>query len=235
MSMPIIKQQFKSVQFTCSIFLLFYYDAAYAEEQKEFAPTFGAWAASEIVINPILSSLSNCVEACAISAQACVEEEELSFLPPLREYVLYADVVKALMRKRDVIQYNYEQVVDEEKRKKEEKENLPNADQSYSLGAMMGRNAEEIREQKEKKLEQQIEQLTAKREETDKQLGVANAHLRSDLDRWSHDRMVDISQAFDDHAQVQIQYHQRCIEAWETMLPILQAESSASFESEESA
>ena len=51
--------------------------------------------------------------------------------------------------------------------------------------------------------------LTAKREETDKQLGVANAHLRSDLDRWSHDRMVDISQAFDDHAQVQIQYHQR--------------------------
>ena len=84
MSMPIIKQQFKSVQFTCSIFLLFYYDAAYAEEQKEFAPTFGAWAASEIVVNPILSSLSNCVEACAVSAQACVEEEELSFLPPLR-------------------------------------------------------------------------------------------------------------------------------------------------------
>jgi len=195
---------------------------AFSEELQEFAPTFSAWAGSEDVISPILTSLSSCIELCATAAENNALQQEMSFLPPLREYLLYSDVVKALMRKRDLTQANYERITDEEERKKEERENLPHSDQSYSLGAMMGRNATEVREQKEKKLEQQIEELSKKREDANNQLDISNTDLRADLERWSLNKMMDIAHAFDEHASAQILYHQECTEAWESVLPQLQ-------------
>lgn len=195
---------------------------AFVDELQEFAPTFSAWAASEDVISPLLTSLSSCIESCAKSAENNATAQEMSFLPPLREYHLYSDVVKALMKKRDMTQANYERITDEEERKKEERANLPHSDQSYSLGAMMGRNASDVREQKEKKLDQQIEELSKKREEANNQLEVCNTDLRADLERWSLNKTIDIAHAFDQHAASQILYHQECIEAWESVLPQLQ-------------
>jgi len=198
---------------------------SYADEIEEFAPTFASWASQENVIAPILTSLSECMESCVTASKKNCEKQQSTFLPPLQEYVLYADAVENLMKKRDLSQYNYEKIMDEKQRKCEERENLPKSDQSYSLGAMMGKSAEEVRQQKEKKLDQQILDVTARGDSAKKLLDEFTDQLKSEYKQWSAKRIVEIAQAFDEHAAQEIKYHQNCIEAFETVLPQLNSGS----------
>nr|XP_026691239.1 sorting nexin-7-like isoform X1 [Ciona intestinalis] len=195
----------------------------FVAELKEFSPTFSMWSASEDdVIAPIMTSTSSAVEACAEAAEANLKIHEFEYMPPLREYVLYCDVVKQVLRRRDNFQLQHDKVVAELQRKQDEKENLPKSDQSYSVGALMGKSANEVKDQKELKLEQQIEEISKRRDDLNDKLECANANLRSDVDRWKVDKLHDMAQIFDDLADSQIQFHQQCLSAWEHILPAMQ-------------
>jgi len=200
-----------------------------ADELFDFAPTFSDWANHEEALSPVLNSLSSCISSCSKSLTNNLTDQESHLLPPLREYLLYTDVIKSLMRKRDITQADFERLVDEENRKKEEKMNLPRSDQSYSLGAVMGRNASEVRIQKEKKIEEQLVEITNKRKESFEIMELSNKDLNSELEQWSIDKIVDITSAIDTAAASQIRYHQECIEAWESVLPEIQESNTSEF------
>ncbi|XP_076813432.1 sorting nexin-7-like [Clavelina lepadiformis] len=192
-------------------------------ELREFAPTFTEWASSEDdVIEPIMQSVSSSLESCAEEAEKNVKAHELEFLPPLKEYALYADAVKQVLKKRDIFQSQFERCNEDLKRKKDEKDNLPKSDQSYSIGAMLGKNPELVREQKEEKLSQQIEELSIRREMLSDDLERANTNLRADLDRWNELKIKDVAELLSTFAQSQINYHNGCLSAWEGILPTMQ-------------
>uniref|UniRef100_H2Z6P8 PX domain-containing protein n=1 Tax=Ciona savignyi TaxID=51511 RepID=H2Z6P8_CIOSA len=96
-----------------------------SSELKEFAPTFSLWSASEDdVIAPIMTSLSTAIESCAEAAESNSKIHEYEYMPPLREYILYSDVVKQVLKRRDGFQSQHDRVAADLQQKKEEKGNL---------------------------------------------------------------------------------------------------------------
>uniref|UniRef100_H2Z6P7 PX domain-containing protein n=1 Tax=Ciona savignyi TaxID=51511 RepID=H2Z6P7_CIOSA len=194
-----------------------------SSELKEFAPTFSLWSASEDdVIAPIMTSLSTAIESCAEAAESNSKIHEYEYMPPLREYILYSDVVKQVLKRRDGFQSQHDRVAADLQQKKEEKGNLPKSDQSYSVGALMGKSPDDVKDQKDSKLDLQIEELSKKCDDLGDKMECANANLRSDVDRWNVDKLHDMAQIFNDLADSQIQFHQQCLKAWEHILPTMQ-------------
>nr|CAB3266467.1 sorting nexin-7-like [Phallusia mammillata] len=196
-------------------------------EMKEFGPTFSMWASGEDdTVSPIMTSISECLDLCTGAAEENAKRHELNFVPPLKEYILYSDAVKQVLKRRDGYQANYDRLVDEHQKRRSEKENLPKSDQSYSISAMMGKSPDEVKQQKEQKLNQQIEELAEKRDKSYDELEKANGNLRADKDRWTEHKIQDLATLFADMAQSQITYHTECLSAWENILPTMQEPSA---------
>ena len=53
-----------------------------------------------------------------------IETTEANFSQPMREYILYCEAVRAVLRRRDAIQMEYEMTLEELKRKKAEKDQV---------------------------------------------------------------------------------------------------------------
>nr|XP_039258630.1 sorting nexin-30-like [Styela clava] len=192
-------------------------------ELKEYAPTYSAWASTENqVLAPIITSVSKCVDSCAEWARKNAEDHELYFIPPLKEYMLYCDGIEQVFKRRDVMQNQRDKCHEELKRKREEKDNLPASDQSYSLSAMLGKKPDEVKQQKQEKLEQQIEELTKRYEELSDLLEKSNADLKSDMERWKFNKKQDMKQIFTQLAESHITYQSQCLSSWESLVPLMQ-------------
>ncbi|XP_077969760.1 sorting nexin-30-like isoform X3 [Styela clava] len=192
-------------------------------ELKEYAPTYSEWASTENqVLAPIITSVSKCVDSCAEWARKNAEDHELYFIPPLKEYMLYCDGIEQVFKRRDVMQNQRDKCHEELKRKREEKDNLPASDQSYSLSAMLGKKPDEVKQQKQEKLEQQIEELTKRYEELSDLLEKSNADLKSDMERWKFNKKQDMKQIFTQLAESHITYQSQCLSSWESLVPLMQ-------------
>ena len=53
-----------------------------------------------------------------------IESTETEFSQPIHEYILYTEAIKAVLRRRDAIQVEYEMTVEELKRKKADKDQV---------------------------------------------------------------------------------------------------------------
>ncbi|WAR23722.1 SNX30-like protein, partial [Mya arenaria] len=71
-----------------------------------------------------LHSMAKAVEVSANSLKELIDGTYDNFSQPLREYILYAESIKTVLRRRDAIQSEYEQTLDELNKRKEEKEQL---------------------------------------------------------------------------------------------------------------
>ncbi|ELU06895.1 hypothetical protein CAPTEDRAFT_21975 [Capitella teleta] len=96
----------------------------YLSELNEWGPVFTLWSNNEGKLNDALVAMAKAVEKCFLSLQQLADATEHSLSNPLREYMLYAEAIKVVLRRRDAIQMEYEMTVEELNRKKDEKDQL---------------------------------------------------------------------------------------------------------------
>ncbi|ESP01213.1 hypothetical protein LOTGIDRAFT_212744 [Lottia gigantea] len=96
----------------------------YLTEINEWAPCFTLWANSEDNLKPTLLAMSKTVEDCAKELKDMLDCTDDNFAQPLKEYVLYTEAVKGVLRRRDAMQMEYDMIVEELGKKKEEREQL---------------------------------------------------------------------------------------------------------------
>lgn len=80
----------------------------YVDELKQYGPTYTQWAESEEELADSLRGVAGCVERCNKETEEQVHHLSQVLVPALHEYVLCAETLKAVMRRRDNIQAEYE-------------------------------------------------------------------------------------------------------------------------------
>ncbi|XP_038131918.1 sorting nexin-7 [Cyprinodon tularosa] len=80
----------------------------YMDELKQYSPTYLQWAESEDELADPLKGISGCVERCSKETEEQIQHLSEVLVPALHEYVLCADTLKAVMRRRDNIQAELE-------------------------------------------------------------------------------------------------------------------------------
>ncbi|KAM4718633.1 LOW QUALITY PROTEIN: sorting nexin-7 [Anableps anableps] len=80
----------------------------YMDELKQFSPMYFQWAESEELLAEPLKGIGSCVERCSKETEEQIQHLSEVLVPVLHEYVLCADTLKAVMRRRDNIQAEFE-------------------------------------------------------------------------------------------------------------------------------
>ncbi|XP_078070197.1 sorting nexin-30 isoform X2 [Mustelus asterias] len=161
--------------------------AEYLVEFREYGPIYSSWSAIEEELNKPLNGVSNCIGSCCITLEDLSEDMSDDFLPVLREYVLYIESMKNVLRKRDQVQAEYEAKLETAACKKEERQGTPT-------------NVEKCQDRVE----------------------CFNADLKADWDRWQSNKRQDFRQLLMGMADKNIQYYEKCLAAWESVIPLLQ-------------
>lgn len=80
----------------------------YLTELREYGAVYASWAGSEEELRRPLEGVASCVTTCCSSLEDQSDSMSQDFLPVLREYVLYIESMKNVLRKRDQSQAEYE-------------------------------------------------------------------------------------------------------------------------------
>ncbi|KAM4543377.1 sorting nexin-7 isoform 1-T1 [Fundulus diaphanus] len=80
----------------------------YMDELKQYSSTYFQWAESEKELAEPLKGIGSCVERCSKETEEQVQHLSEVLVPALHEYVLCADTLKAVMRRRNNIQAEFE-------------------------------------------------------------------------------------------------------------------------------
>lgn len=80
----------------------------YLDELRQYSPTYSQWAEAEQELSEPLKGVCSCVERCSKEAEEQIQHLSQVLVPALHEYVLCAETLKAVMRRRDNIQAEFE-------------------------------------------------------------------------------------------------------------------------------
>ncbi|XP_027881133.1 sorting nexin-30 isoform X2 [Xiphophorus couchianus] len=80
----------------------------YLTELREYGAVYSTWAASEEQLQRPLEGVAGCVTTSCGALEDLSDNMSQDFLPVLREYVLYIESMKRVLRKRDQVQAEYE-------------------------------------------------------------------------------------------------------------------------------
>lgn len=80
----------------------------YVDELRRCASSYSLWAALEEDLAEPLRSVAGCVERCCLETEEHIQHLTQVLVPAVHQYVLCADTVKAVMRRRDIIHADYE-------------------------------------------------------------------------------------------------------------------------------
>ncbi|XP_062297725.1 sorting nexin-7 isoform X2 [Scomber scombrus] len=78
------------------------------DELKQYGPTYTQWAGLEEELEEPLKGVAGCVERCSKETEEQIHHLSEVLVPALHEYVLCAETLKAVMRRRDNIQAEFE-------------------------------------------------------------------------------------------------------------------------------
>ncbi|XP_072114287.1 sorting nexin-30 isoform X2 [Mobula birostris] len=159
----------------------------YLVELREYGPIYFSWSEVEEQLSKPLSGASNCIGSCCVALEELSEGMSEDFLPVLREYILYVESMKNVLRKRDQVQAEYEAKLETAVYKKEEKQAIPT-------------DVEKCQDRVE----------------------CFNADLKADWDRWQCNKRQDFRHLLMGMADKNIQYYEKCLAAWESVIPLLQ-------------
>ncbi|XP_008305609.1 sorting nexin-7 [Cynoglossus semilaevis] len=79
----------------------------YLDELKQYHPMYVQWANSEDVLADSLKSVADCVERCSKETEEQTQHLSEILCPAIHEYVLCADTLKGVMKRRDNIQAEF--------------------------------------------------------------------------------------------------------------------------------
>uniref|UniRef100_A0A8C7C9K1 Sorting nexin-30 n=1 Tax=Oncorhynchus kisutch TaxID=8019 RepID=A0A8C7C9K1_ONCKI len=94
----------------------------YQVELREYGPVYTTWALSEAELQGPLEGVASCMANCSSALDELTQDMSEDFLPVLREYVLYIESMKIVLKKRDNIQAEYEAKLEAAAFRKEERQ-----------------------------------------------------------------------------------------------------------------
>ncbi|XP_052003855.1 sorting nexin-4-like isoform X1 [Xyrauchen texanus] len=176
------------------------------------------WSANEKEMGDGLQSAGHHMDAYAASVDDILEEEQ-HYADQLKEYLFYADALRAVCRKHELTQYELEMTAQDLTSKKLHREELATGTvQTFSLKGMtsklFGQETPEQREAKLKMLETQIEEgeELVKERNVECEEFVKNAWV--DIERFKEQKDHDLREAFISYAILQISMCKKGIQVW---------------------
>ncbi|XP_066507196.1 sorting nexin-30 [Hoplias malabaricus] len=167
----------------------------YLVELREYGPVYSSWSSFEDVLQEPLEGVAGCVANCCSALEELTEDMSEDFLPVLREYILYIESMKNVLKKRDQVQAEYEAKLE----------------------------AVAFREDKKTPVPTDVEKCQDRVE-------CFNADLKADWDRWQNNKRQDFRQLLTGMADKNIQYYEKCLAVWESLIPLLQDKQEAKVE-----
>ncbi|XP_031233412.1 sorting nexin-30 isoform X1 [Mastomys coucha] len=164
----------------------------YLVELREYGPVYSTWSALEGELSEPLEGVSACIGNCSTALEELTDDITEEFLPVLREYILYSDSMKGVLKKRDQVQAEYEAKLEAVALRKEERPKVP-----------------------------------ADVEKCQDRMECFNADLKADMERWQNNKRHDFRQLLVGLADKNIQYYEKCLMAWESIIPLLQEKQEA--------
>ncbi|XP_072555655.1 sorting nexin-7 isoform X2 [Paramormyrops kingsleyae] len=182
----------------------------YLDDLKQYGPTYVLWSGSEEELVEPLKGVAGCIDKCCQATEEQLSQMSDNLVPLLHEYVLCSDTIKAVLRRRDNIQTEYEAKYDILVNKQADREALTETeDLSIMLGRLLGKVPEEARQQQEQRLHGQIEELKGEVEKLEDKVECANSALKGDWERWQSKMRGDVKAGFVSTAQKNIDYHEK--------------------------
>uniref|UniRef100_A0A3B3BU94 Sorting nexin 7 n=3 Tax=Oryzias melastigma TaxID=30732 RepID=A0A3B3BU94_ORYME len=80
----------------------------YLDELRQYSSTYSQWAESEENLSEPLKGVASCAERCCNETEEQIQHLSEVLVPALHEYVLCTETLKAVMRRRDNIQAEFE-------------------------------------------------------------------------------------------------------------------------------
>lgn len=93
-------------------------------ELQGFYPLFSNWSMSEAELALILQNIASAIEKCTFAQSAMICNYSNTVTNPIKEFLMYIDVVKDTLHKREVFQQFYETSLDELTKKRTEKDQV---------------------------------------------------------------------------------------------------------------
>uniref|UniRef100_A0A096M7E6 Sorting nexin 7 n=1 Tax=Poecilia formosa TaxID=48698 RepID=A0A096M7E6_POEFO len=203
----------------------------YMDELKQYGPTYFQWAESEELLAEPLKGVGSCVERCSKETEEQIQHLSEVLVPTLHEYVLCADTLKAVMRRRDNIQAEFEAKNEALASRTTDKEMLDFSNLCSAYGAQAvatatgGLNDKERESKKELKFENVVDQLQEEVDDLADRVEQANNALRGDWSRWRTSMRADLKSAFISTAAKNVDYYEKCLAVWESFLLSQRGES----------
>ncbi|XP_027005341.1 sorting nexin-7 isoform X1 [Tachysurus fulvidraco] len=189
----------------------------YLDDVKEYGPAYTLWSGSEEELVEPLKLMASCLDRCSKETEEQLEHLNNSLLPTLHEYVLCADNLKAVLRRRDNIQAEFEAKNEALAAKRTERE----ADSkvlSLAWDSLVGKDPEEVKQQKQQKLKGEIKEIKEDIDKLEDKLEYANNTLKGDWSRWQKSMRSDLRAVFTQTAEKNVEYYEKCLAVWESFL-----------------
>ncbi|KAF6121866.1 sorting nexin 4 [Phyllostomus discolor] len=181
-------------------------------------PQLSEWSAIEKEMGDGLQSAGHHMDVYASSIDDILEDEE-HYADQLKEYLFYAEALRAVCRKHELMQYDLEMAAQDLASKKQQCEELATGTvRTFSLKGMttklFGQETPEQREARIKVLEEQIS-------EGEQQLKSKNLEGRefvknawADIERFKEQKNRDLKEALISYAVMQISMCKKGIQVW---------------------
>ncbi|CAM4723384.1 unnamed protein product [Leuciscus chuanchicus] len=187
------------------------------EELKESGPIYTLWSQSEEELAEPLKRMAGCLDSCCKETEEQVKELNDHLIPVLHEYVLCTETLKAVLRRRDNIQADFEAKTEALAMKKADRD-AESKVLSLAWDSLVGRSPEEVKQQKQQKLKGEIKEMRVELDKMEDRMEWANNALKSDWTRWQKVMRTDLRSAFVDTAERNVNYYEKCLAVWESFL-----------------
>ncbi|XP_007544909.1 sorting nexin-4-like [Poecilia latipinna] len=183
-----------------------------------YGRVFSEWSAIEKEMGDGLQSAGHHMDAYAASVDDILEEEE-HYADQLKEYLSYAEAVRAVCRKHELSQFELEMASQDLISKKQQREELATGIvRTFSLKGMTNKLfGQEAPEQRDAKLNL-LEELIAEGEETVKEkTAECDEHAEkawADIVRFKDQKDKDLQEALINYALMQISMCKKGIQVW---------------------
>ncbi|XP_073767707.1 sorting nexin-4 isoform X3 [Danio rerio] len=183
-----------------------------------YGRVFSEWSAIEKEMGDGLQSAGHHMDAYAASIDDILEEEE-HYADQLKEYLFYADALRAVCRKHELTQYELETAVQDLSSKKQQREELATGTvRTFSLKGMtsklFGQETPEQREAKLKMLETQIEEGEEMVKDRNVECEEFVKGAWTDIERFKEQKDHDLREALISYAIMQISMCKKGIQVW---------------------
>uniref|UniRef100_A0A3P9BKM0 Sorting nexin 4 n=1 Tax=Maylandia zebra TaxID=106582 RepID=A0A3P9BKM0_9CICH len=183
-----------------------------------YGRVFSEWSAIEKEMGDGLQSAGHHMDAYAASIDDILEEEE-HYADQLKEYLFYAEALRAVCRKHELTQFELEMASQDLISKKQQREELATGIvRTFSFKGMTNKLfGQEAPEQREARLKL-LEDLIAEGEETVKEKTIERAeHVEKawvDIQRFKEQKDKDLREALINYAVMQISMCKKGIQVW---------------------